>query len=199
MVHDTDGITELRFSVSGWRCYHVGVLAILAGVTSAACAGEALALWGGPAFRIRVVYELILGCLSVALAVTTLLALLANLWDAARTWRRWRQLRQPAAVVSSDGIRYQPNGSEVSFTWADIEELVLHQYHHGRRAVASVYLRLTAPACGRTASACGPSGRPPRIPGDRTLTVGNLDQIDVPTPLAIATLRTLAGPRFALR
>ncbi len=192
MVHDTDGITELRFSVSGWRCYHVGVLAVLAGVTSAVCAGEALALWGGPVFRIGVVYQLILGCLSVALAVTTLLALLANLLDAARTWRRWHQLRQPAAVVSGEGIRYQPDGREVAFAWADIEELVLHQYHHGRRAVASVYLRLTAPAR-------GPSGRTPRIPGDRTLTVGNLDQIDVPTPLAIATLRTLAGPRFAQR
>ncbi|HLK01247.1 MAG TPA: hypothetical protein VKU39_15245 [Streptosporangiaceae bacterium] len=192
MVHDTDSTTELRFSVSGWRCYHVGVLAIMVGVTSAACAGEALALWGGAAFRIGVADELLLGCLSVALAVTTLVALLANLWEAARTWLRWRQLRQPAAVVSRDGIRYQPRGCEVAFAWADIEEVALHQYHHGRRAAASVDLRLAAPACTRT-------GRRVRVPADRTLTVGNLDQIDVPAPTAIATLRRLAGPRFALR
>lgn len=192
MVHGTDGTTELRFSVSGWRCYHVGVLAILVCVTSVACAGEALALWGGAAFRIGVADELLLGCVSVALAVTTLLALLANLWEAARTWLRWRQLRQPAAVVSSDGIRYQPHGCEVSFAWAVIEELALRQYHHGRRAVASVDLRLAAPACART-------GRRVRVPADRTLTVGNLDQIDVPTQAAVATLRRLAGQRFALR
>ena len=190
MVHDTSDTSELRFSVSGWRCYHVGVLAILVGATSAACAGEGLALWGG--LHVGVAYQLILGCIAVALAATTLVALFANLGEAVRTWLRWRQLRQPTAVISRDGIRYQPRGREVAFAWADIEELALHQYHHGRRAVASVYLRLAAPACGR-------SGRHPRIPGNRTLSVGNLDQIDVPTPAAIDTLRTLAGPRFAAR
>jgi hypothetical protein len=209
MVHDTD---EIRFSTSGWRCYHVGVLAILAGVTAAACAGEALSLWGGRSFRFPVAYELIFGCVAVALAATTLLAVSANLWEAARTWLRWHQLRQPAVVVSRDGISYQPHGREVTFGWAEIEELALQHYHHGR-TVASVYLRLAAspaaPVGGSAAgglaaggSAAGGSTRPgrgPRIPGDRILSVGNLDQIDVPTSAAIATLRRLAGSRFATR
>jgi len=180
--------TELRFSVSGWRCYHVGVLATLVCVTSAACTGEALALWGG--LRLGVSYQLILGCVAVALTATTLLALLANVGEAVRTWLRWHQLKQPAVVVSRDGVRYHARGREVAFAWTDIDELALHQYHHGRRAVASVYLRLAAPAIGR--GGC-------RIPGNRTFTVGNLDQIDVPTPAAIATLRRLAGSRFASR
>lgn len=172
--------TELRFSVSCWRGYHIGVLAVLVAVTFAACAVEALALWGGPAVRLAVGYELILGCIVAALAITTLLVLFANLWEAARTWVLWRQFRQPAVVVGQDGVRFQPRGREVRFGWDDIEELVLHQYHHGRRAVVSVSLRLARPAA-------------------RTLSVGDLDQIGIPAPAAIATLHRLAGPRITTR
>jgi hypothetical protein len=188
-------VSEFRFSVSGWRCYHVGVLAILAALTAVACTGETLTLWGGPAFRLPVGYELIMGCIAVALAGTLLLALLANIWEAVRTWLRWRQFSQPAAVISSDGVRYQPRGPEVTFGWCDIEQLELHQYHQGRRTVASMYVRLTPEAAARECA--GSSLRVQR--GSRTLSVGNLDQIDVPADTAIPVLRRLAGTRLAIR
>ena len=184
MLHDTDS-AEIRLISTGRCLYHVGAIAVLAVLSAGACTAETLSVWGGrrPAFAIGP--ELIGGCLAAALFGTTLLAALASGWEAARTWWRWHQLRPPAAVIDTSGVRYRRCGQEILLPWSDIEGLIVRE--------PSLLIRLSGEAVRRLGGAAlGAAGPRIRVPEDRTLPVGDLGQAGAPRDAILASLRRFA-------
>ena len=187
----TDLPTELRFNTPGWKYYgkDAAWLALLGGFSVFVWAAEAVAQWGGPQYRVGIFYQLrglYIGLITTAITVFASVLIVGTV---IRTWRRWRQLRPPAVIIDTAGVRFAARRRPIAIPWHDVEELELRRDKLRTRIISYVWLRLTP-----NASVLNGSPRDK----DRNYNVGGFDRISVPDQIAMEILRRIAGPRLEI-
>lgn len=182
-------VSELYFSATGREFYARGIAVTLIGVGFLACglAGVVFIPWTWSN-----ALPLAGGAFCVVLGGAFLLfAWLAVVYGTITVWRRWRQFRQPAAIINGSGVRYLAIRRPVQIPWPDIEEINWDRTILSRSVVTKVDLRLVPDA------AVLHDG-PVKVPATRYLNVGMMSDLDVPEDTAVRFLAETAGPRLQI-
>jgi hypothetical protein len=201
---------ELRFKSPGWNFYGGTVLLLwIVGVVLATFYWglEALVLIEGPDYEIfglnrqvgivNQLWAVFMGAVGTFLAVgvTGL-----TIYGTAQTWRYWRQLRSPGAVVDHEGIRFEARRRPIMVPWSHIERLELNRSVFKAKVRTKIKTSTASRLRMRVSSdsALLRTGASP-IPADRWLMVGSFESdVDVSYESAVDFLKRVASSRLEI-
>lgn len=182
-------VTELCFPAPGWKVYNRGFSLSLLGAGFIALGLADLSFiswrWSSFLFIAGGVFSFLLG-----------IAILLLIWftftyGTINIWRRWRQLRQPTAVINATGIRFLAVRRPALVPWQDVEEVRLDRDLLPGSIVTKVSMRLMP-------SAELVRNGPVNVPGNRYLNIGLMSDLDIPEDVAQQFLADTAGPRLRI-
>jgi hypothetical protein len=214
--HD-DQPAELRIRGPGWHFYGGTFVLWLLGVALAAFywGAEALVLMEGPDYTVGGInhrvgfvnqfWAIIFGGAGtlVALGMPLLVAV-----DTIQSWRHWRMLRRPDAVIDVDGIRFEAPRRSLRISWREVERLELYRKVYKYRTRRNLFSAKTGTGT-RTVSMLRARVLPDspalntgfhQIPVSRWLQIGRLEKhVDIPYEDAVQFLQRAAGPLFGIK
>lgn len=212
-----DQPVELRIKAPGWHFYGGTFLLWLLGVALAAFywGAEALVLMEGPDYtvggidhRVGIVNQLwaiIFGGAGtlVALGMPLLVAV-----DTIQSWRHWRTLRPPDAVIDVGGIRFEAPQRPLRIPWREVERLELRRKIYKYRTRRNLFSSKTKTGA-RTVSMLQVRVLPDspslntgfhQIPVGRWLHIGRIEKhVNIPYEGVVEFLQRAAGPLFEIK